>query len=311
MKITMRIPMEVDDQREFQNIAAVTAMAQAMDNAGIDACHITDHPAPTAKWRAAGGHDALDPFTGLAFVAAVTRRLKLHTNLVVLPYRNPFVTAKAAATLDVLSEGRLILGVGVGYLRGEYEALGVDFETRGALMDEAIDTLKMAWCEGEASCQGRAFAARGVLARPLPIQKPHPPIWAGGNSHRAIRRAAERCDGWSPFFVEGAMSKGVRTDEIVSLEDLETKVGQLQEHRLAAGRPWPLDICIAPKVPLQPGSHADAQRWLDDLSELAELGVTWTGCDLPHPNFAAYMDNLQWFAEEVVPEIHKLPASRT
>src|SRR5437868_6741202 len=103
MKISIRIPMDVDDRVEFQNAAAVRAMAKAIEAADIDACFLTDHPAPSAAWRRAGGHDALDPFAGLAFVAAVTERLKLHTNLVVLPYRNPFLTAKAAATLDVLS----------------------------------------------------------------------------------------------------------------------------------------------------------------------------------------------------------------
>ena len=303
MKLTLRIPMDVDDQREFQNLTAVTAMAQAIEAAGLDACHITDHPAPTAKWLNGGGHDALDPFTGLAFAAAVTRRLKVHTNLVVLPYRNPFLTAKAAATLDVLSEGRLILGVGVGYLRGEYKALGQPFEARGALMDEALDVLKAAWSEGEVAYEGRDFTAQGVLPRPLPVQKPHPPIWSGGNSLPAIRRAAQRCDGWSPFFVEGPMSSGVRTDEIVSLEDLRPKIDQLREHREQAGRPWPMDICIAPKLPLQ---RDQPQRWIDDMAELAQLGVTWSPCDLPHPNFATFMENLQWFAEEVVPKIHQL-----
>ena len=306
MKLTMRIPMDVDDKQEFQNAAAVVAMAQAIEKAGADACHITDHPAPTAKWLNAGGHDALDPFAGLAFVAAVTRRLKLHTNLVVLPYRNPFVTAKAAATLDVLSEGRLIMGVGVGYLRGEYEALGVDFEGRGAAMNEAIETIKAAWRDEEVTREGRGFAARGVLARPRPIQQPHPPIWAGGNSLRAIRRAAEHCDGWSPFFVEGAMSKGTRTDEIASLEDLRIKIDQLRERREMAGRPWPMDICIAPKAPLEVGTSAGARRWLDDLAELAELGITWSSGDLPHPTLAAFMEHLQWFAEEVSPKLPNL-----
>src|SRR5687767_5499475 len=105
MKFTVRIPMDIDNQAEFQNVEAVRQMAEAIERAGVDACYITDHPAPTAQWLSTGGHDALDPFAGLMLVAAFTKTLKLHTNLIVLPYRNPFITAKSAATLDVLSGG--------------------------------------------------------------------------------------------------------------------------------------------------------------------------------------------------------------
>jgi probable F420-dependent oxidoreductase len=301
MQFTLRIPMDINDQAEFQNPDAVRSMAQAIERAGLDACYITDHPAPPAKWLQGGGHDALDPFAGLTFVAAVTTKLKLHTNLIVLPYRNPFMTAKSAATLDVLSAGRLILGVGVGYLRGEYEALGADFEGRGARMDEAIAVMKQAWSGEPVVAEGAAFKAAGILPRPLPIQRPHPPIWVGGNSERAMRRAVELCDGWSPFFVAGPMSKGVRTDEISSLEDFRAKIDRLRAMREAAGRETPFDICMAPQKGIEALTRSEADRWINDLGALAELGVTWSGCGVPQPSRAAFIDNLQWLAEEVLP----------
>lgn len=307
MKLSIRIPMDVDDPVEFQNAAAVRAMSQAIEQAGIDACYLTDHPAPTQAWRVAG-HDALDPFTGLMFVAAVTSRLRLHTNLIVLPYRNPFLTAKSAATLDVLSDGRLILGVGVGYLRGEYEALGVDFEGRGAAADEALETMKSAWSGTPVGREGRRFTARDIVPRPLPAQQPHPPIWAGGNSGRAIRRAAALCDGWSPIFAGETMSKRAGTDEITSLHDLEVKLDKLRTHLDDNNRSAPFDVCIGPQRPLQACTRIEAERWVEQVSELAELGVTWSLCAVPHPTRQAYLDNLQWFGEEIVPKVHAIVA---
>jgi probable F420-dependent oxidoreductase len=302
MKFTIRIPMDITDPVEFQNPEAIREMSRAIEQAGVDACYITDHPAPTAKWLFGGGHDALDPFTGLGFVAAMTTTLKLHTNLVVLPYRNPFVTAKAAATLDVISGGRLILGTGVGYLRGEYEALGADFQGRGARMDEAITIMKLAWSGEEVAFEGEGFKAKGVLPRPVPVQKPGPPIWVGGNSERAMRRAATMCEGWSPFFAEGTLSKASRTDEISTLADVSEKIQRLREMRAEAARPGPFDICMGPKAAMAACTREAADRWINDVGDLADLGVTWSGCSVPQPSRAAFLENLQWLGEEVLPK---------
>jgi probable F420-dependent oxidoreductase len=306
MKISMWIPIDIDDRVEFQNAAAAKAMARGMEAAGVDACFITDHPAPAAAWRRSGGHDALDPFAGLAFVAAATETLRLHTNLVVLPYRNPFLTAKSVATLDVLSEGRLILGCGVGYLEGEYQALGVDYSARGALMDEAIETMKAAWSGEEVARRGRGFNAPGNLPRPLPVQDPHPPIWSGGNSDRAVRRAGELCDGWSPMFASEEMGKRARTDAITSHEDLKVKIDLLRGHLSRVGRSRAYDVCIGPRTPIKACSRDEAQRVIEELGQLARLGVSWTYMGLPHPTRAAFLENVQWFGEEVAPKVHEI-----
>lgn len=214
------------------------------------------------------------------------------------------MTAKAAATLDVLSDGRLILGCGVGYLEGEFQALGVDFSARGALMDKAIEIMKAAWGDGEVVRKGCGFDARGVLARPRPVQSPHPPLWAGGNSERALRRAAELCDGWSPMFAGGAMSERAKTDAIRNLDDLRLKIEHLREHLARINRSRPFDICIGPRKPLQACTREEAVRLVDDLGKLAELGVTWTYCGVPSPSRAAFLENVQWFGEEVVSKAH-------
>ena len=158
----------------------------AVEQAGFDAFALTEHPIPGANWLAHGGHQTLDPFVGLAFAAAVTERIRLLTHLSVVPYRNPFLLAKSAATLDRCSKGRFILGIGTGYHKTEFFALGVDFEERNALFDEALDVLPRAWSGEPFDAEGLHFTAKGVIQRPRPAQNPIP-IWIGGNSKLSRR----------------------------------------------------------------------------------------------------------------------------
>ncbi len=134
MKVSLGLPTHrVDLGGELVGGAAVTEVARAAEASGFDAVFVTDHPFPGDSWLSHGGHHTLDPLITLAVVAANTTRLRLHTNLMILAYRNPFISAKAVATLDVLSGGRVVLGVGAGYLEPEFAALGVDFSERNAL----------------------------------------------------------------------------------------------------------------------------------------------------------------------------------
>ena len=277
MRFSLQLPTDrVDAADEFVRGDAVAEMARAAEAAGFDACFVTEHPFPSDRWLATGGHHALDPYVALSFAAAATTRLRLQTHIAVLAYRNPFLTAKAVATLDVLSGGRVILGVAAGYLRGEYEALGVDFAERNDLTDEAIDALHRAWTEGGIAMAGRHFQARGNSMLPRPLQQPHPPIWVGGNSHRAIRRAVEKAEGWIPFATVGIASARVRTAAIESLEDFEARANYAREHARAIGRTRPLDICFAPiGLSLQDRDHATPDRFTEQAMRQARLGVTW------------------------------------
>lgn len=306
MQVSYEIPINIDDRAEFQNPAAVRAITKALEDGGIDACHLTDHPAPTAKWRNAGGHDALDPFAALSYVAAVTTKLKLHTHIVVLPYRNPFVTAKAAATVDVLSEGRLILGVGGGYLRGEFAALGVDFDSRGAQMDDAIEAMKAVWSGETVVRESPSYNAIGNMARPLPVQQPHPPIWIGGNSDRAMRRAIELGDGWSPFITTPIMSKTTRTDDISDLAQLKAKIDKLREGLDRRGRAGPFTITtpLAGGNPIPVGSSV--QELVDEAGALAEMGVTWLTAEGRCHSLSEHLADVEWFAADVLPKLHAL-----
>src|SRR5689334_20461350 len=145
MRFTLGLPTDHIDQPEFFTASALMRMAQVAEGAGFGAVNVTDHPFPPAKWVAAGGHHDLDPITALAFAAAATKSILLHTNIYVAAYRNPFLSAKMVATLDTLSGGRVIFGVGAGYLTPEFAALGVPFERRGARLDRALDAIVQAW----------------------------------------------------------------------------------------------------------------------------------------------------------------------
>ncbi len=162
MRFSVTLPTDrVQLADEFVTGEAVMEMAAAAEAAGFDAVSVTEHPFPDEEWMASGGHHALDPFVALSFAAAATQRIRLQTNLCVVPYRNPFLCAKSVASLDRLSRGRFIFGVGAGYLAPEFAALGVDFEHRNEVMDENLRAMKRAWSEENIEIEGRGFAARG------------------------------------------------------------------------------------------------------------------------------------------------------
>jgi probable F420-dependent oxidoreductase len=300
MKFTAELPLGVvEPAGEFQSPQAIVEMAQALERAGIDAGFVYDHPAPDAEWLHSVGHDALDSFSSLSFVAAATTRLKLHTNIVVLPYRSPFVTAKAAATVQVLSAGRLILGVGVGYQKKEFEALGVDFHRRGALTDEALDVIRRVWSGGVVTMQGSGFNAAGVESRPAP--KPAPPIWVGGASGKALDRAARWGDGWCPFYSNPGMGAADQDTGVRSMEHLSELIARLQETRVGLGRTGAFDIVLGPRMRLKKPSPETAERFLQSVGELKAAGVTWASVNIAYPSRSAYLELVQWFGEEIVP----------
>ena len=164
MRISLGLPTHrVDLGDELVSAGAIATQSRVAEAAGFDAVFVTDHPFPGEDWLVHGGHHALDPLIALSFAAAATTRLRLHTNLYIAAYRNPFVSAKAVATLDVLSAGRVILGIGAGYLEPEFAALGVDFAQRNDLTDEAITAMKAAWTGEKVERSGRTFDAPGNI----------------------------------------------------------------------------------------------------------------------------------------------------
>jgi probable F420-dependent oxidoreductase len=259
----------------------IAAFARAVEEAGLDAISFTDHPAPSKKWLDSGGHETFDPFVALGFCAAVTSRIRLINHLVVVPYRNPILQAKSMTSLDVLSRGRATFVLGTGYLRSEYAALGVDFAERNALFDEAVEAMQGLWSSDEFRFEGRHFTALGVALRPPPVQKPHPPLWLGGNSHITLKRVARWGQGWAPHLGTAEFLRVIRTRPIEMLDDLGSAIGELAGRLEEHGRSLDdIDIC-ASTVPAVAEGTDEVERRLEHIEKLAAMGVTWTGLVVP------------------------------
>ncbi|MCU1538334.1 MAG: hypothetical protein JWP82_2685, partial [Humibacillus sp.] len=229
MKLTVEYPVGGPGfDRALLSRAGVTRVVRRADELGYDALALTEHPAPSQRWLEAGGHETLDLTTALAFFAAASERIRLMTYLLVLPYHNPFAAAKALTTLDLLSDGRLTVVVGTGYLRSEYRTLGVDFEARNERFDEALEVMKGLWSVGSPySFEGAHFAGSGVASLPKPYTPGGPPILIGGNSALSRRRAA-RHQGWSPLMVSEQVAETTRMP-FLTLAQLATQVAELRE----------------------------------------------------------------------------------
>lgn len=303
MFFTITYPMHSHPYHpELAGGAGVGAVAAAAEAAGFRGLGFTDHPAPSQRWLDAGGHDALDPFVAMGFAAAHTTTLRLIPNIVVLPYRNPFVVAKSGATLDLLSGGRFTLAVGVGYLKREFAALGVDYDERAALFDEALNVIRTVWTGDDITVDGRHFTARGITAHPRPATQPHPPIWIGGNTGAARRRVAMHGDGWCPFPAPAGLARTAGTAAIDSMERLGEAIGDLRRRFDAVDRDWSaIDVIFTNLDGGNPaGDDFDADAYLSGLEKLAALGVTWVHVPVPGDSLAHSLDTIDRFGTLVI-----------
>ena len=269
VKLVLALPVDrFDAPEEFLTARAIAAMAAFLEERGVWGCFVTDHPAPPRRWLDSGGHHSLEPTVSLTAAAAATSDLRLMTNIYVLGYRNPLLAAKALSSLDVVSEGRAVIGIGAGYLRGEFEALGASFESRADSLEAAVEVLRSAWSGRPVTSAGDGWAAREISPLPQPTQRPGPPIWIAGNSGAARRRAASFGDGWIPFPAPSGLARVTKTAAIENLEDLARGIAKLREECEAVGRPMLSEVCFPPFSP--PGSPGFAE----ELFQCGELGVT-------------------------------------
>lgn len=238
-------------------------LAREAEALGYDSLWTSDHVFLPAAERSFSPN-FYDPLVVMALVAALTSRVRIGVSVLVLPYRDPIVTAKMIATLDQLARGRIILGVGVGWLESEFHALGLDFHQRGALTDEALDCMRALWTQDPTSFQGRCHAFLDMRLLPKPVQDPFP-VWVGGNGPAALRRAAQRGTGWHPINL--------------SLNDFRDGVTAYRRECIAVGR-LVGPICYRSNPP---SDRACDRRWpctgssaeiAQDLADYAQAGLT-------------------------------------
>jgi probable F420-dependent oxidoreductase len=305
----------------------ILKLATRADELRYDSLFVTDHVVlPVSAARsvypyAAGGQlpgganqDYLDPLALLGWLAHATRRIRLGTSVLVLPYRNPLVTAKILATIDRLSAGRLILGVGVGWLREEFEAVAAPpFEERGRVTDEYIDLMRTTWVTDPVSFDGRYYRVKDVHALPKPAQRSGIPVWVGGHTDGAVRRAATIGDGWHPI--------ALRPPGLLFPEEYGKRVAQIAEWAKEAGRN-PREITLSVRVPMEirspraktPGGdrpffQGTADEVLGDIQAYARLGVTHFVFDPVTPDLKPVLANMDRFANEVRQRANRLGRS--
>lgn len=287
---------------EFVTMDAVREIATAAESAGFWSGSVTDHPVPSYRWLDNGGHYAQDPFVTMSLMAAVTTKLRVQSNIIVLPYRNPFLTARAVSSLDAFSGGRVILGVGAGYLKAEYKALGVDFDKRNDLMDEYIRAMKLGWTGEDFSFEGTGYAAVGNRMLPTPKQKPHPPLLIGGNSKRALRRSVELGDAWNPFLMPKMVTDTARTANLSTDEDIARAIDYMAAHCEKVGRVQPPQVIASGTFAVVPGFNA--QEAVDHYHHLKEIGVHGSGTGISSDSRSEWCDLAQRFGEEVIARLN-------
>jgi probable F420-dependent oxidoreductase len=298
------------------NIMRLGTRAEAL---GYDILGVADHviaPVSTTVrypytadgvWPGAPTGECMDTLAVLAFLAGCTERIKLLTSVIVVPHRQPVLTAKLFSTADVLSDGRIIAGVGAGWMPEEFAALGTPpFEARGAVTDEYIRAWKMLWTQDRPEMAGKYANFSNVVFEPKPVTKPHPPIWVGGESPRSLRRVAELGDGWYPVSNNAQVL-------LNTPERLQAGIGRMHRAVEKAGRdPSSIDIAyvwfMPPSWKARPGPDGEGRQMfsggpddmLADIAALEAIGVKHCIFYLQRPTIEQTMDLTERFAEDVI-----------
>lgn len=261
-------------------------IALAADRHGFHHLTCSEHvgiPDEVGKQR---GHRYYDPLATFGYMAAVTSRIRFLTHVVVLPYHHPLAVAKRYGTLDRLSGGRLILGIGVGSLQPEFELLGAEFEGRGEIYGEALAALRSALGRRDPSFEGRFFSYRGIVIEPHAIQKPVP-MWLGGRGRLSLRRALAAADGWDPFGLDLAAVTAILA------EARGTPAWQAREKSF--------DVVLAPEASFDISTAEGSGALIDQIAQYRAAGATLLNLYFRSRTLAHYLEQLAIFDERIAP----------
>jgi probable F420-dependent oxidoreductase len=314
-----RIGCTLPTQGAAADPGALGALAQAAEDLGFDSVWLSDHLVvperiasaypytPDGRFPTPAHLPYLEPLMGLAYIAGRTQRVRLGTHVLVLPYRHPLLTAKMVATLDNLSGGRVDLGIGVGWMREEFEALGQPtYDRRGAATDEQLRILEAVWTKDITGFEGEFYPFEPLGAHPHPVQRPHPPIWVGGHTRPALRRTARFADGWLPI--------GARPPADLPPEELARDLAFIRREARNAGRdPEAIRVYFSTHVALQAAPPDQPRPFtgppetiVADLQRYLEVGVDGFVVGLGPAEPSQYEQRLRQFAEQVRPALAAL-----
>ena len=260
---------------ETATFADIVGIVQEAERLGYHHCTCSEHvavPVDVAKVR---GGRYFDPLATFGALGALTSSIRFEAHVLVLGYHHPLAIAKRYGTLDVVTGGRLILGVGVGSLQEEFELLGAPFDDRGARADDAMAALRAALSQPEPEYHGAFYDFAGFLVDPCAVQA-RVPMWVGGKTYRSLRRAVELGDGWAPF--------GLRTAELAEM------LQRAADTEAWAARQTPVDVILANEHPLDP--IAEPERVAEQLARFAGIGATGVNVRFVHHSPAHYAEQL-------------------
>lgn len=275
-----------------EDILKIAALAEEL---GYDSLWTSDHIVIPASHKGFG--DVFyDPLITLGFVSATTKKIALGTSVLILPYRNPVVTAKMISTLDTLSGGRVVVGVGAGWLEDEFRALGASYKDRGAVTDEYIEILKELWTSDNPTFNGTNVSFSDIKFLPKPSQKPHPPIWVGGGSKRAMERAARCGDGWQPVgLTPGELRERVNyLNELMPEEKRERFVISLRRN---------LEICEDKEFKDEDTLRGGAEKIIRGIEEYREAGVSHIVLHILSGELEGVLKTMEVFSKEMRPRL--------
>jgi len=295
----LRLPAMMQPWEASVTGADQTRMAKCADRCGYDMIAVPEHYViPTDHVELSGPH-YLASTAAQAYLAGATERIRLNSCVTLLPLQHPIVLAKALATADWMSSGRMMVTFGVGWLRREFELLGVPFGERGRIADEYLAAIVELWTSDTPRFEGRYVSFADVAFEPKPLQKPHLPIWIGGDADPALRRAAKYASGWWPFLT--------RPDEIAERLDF------IKSQPSFDGRPFEVMHGMATArvgeghvARDDPHGHTgmSAAEIVDRLGWLGEQGVTVSSVPLPAVSGVdEYLDHARWVIEEIKPQV--------
>lgn len=271
--IVTMLPQTSGDWEKTASIDDLAQIAEAADQLGYHHLTCSEHIALPAAERKRRGTRYWDPLATLGYLAARTQRIRLATHVLVLAYHHPLEIAKRYGTLDKVSNGRLVLGVGVGSLKEEFDLIGAPFDDRGPRGDDALRALRASLSVPEPAYHGEFYSFGGMVVDPCAVQE-HVPIWIGGRTLRSLRRAATLADGWAPFNV--------------SLQQVRDWLGRFE---LQPG----FEVVLSPAALLDPINEPERTR--DVLGDTAAHGATIISAMFTHTSLPHYLENLQALAE--------------
>lgn len=276
-----------------------TALAKWAEKLGYAMIAVPEHHIiPRAHVDLSGPH-YFNAYVGMAHFAGATETIRVNSAIAILPLQNPIVTAKALSTMDWLSGGRVTVTFAVGWLQGEFDILGVPFKERGAIAEEYTRAIIELWTKDEPEFEGKYVSFRDVAFEPKPVQKPHVPIWFGGDADPVLKRVSRYGAGWSPFLTKPDAIPD-RIDFIRSQPDYNGKLEDVF-YGMSTGRVGEGHVVL--DDPLARPSHS--KQWIvDRLGALADLGVTMSSVTMPDvASLEEFRDYTQWVAEEIMPAI--------